>query len=179
MKHKLWPALMLASSISSAAPLVTHIDNLGIVGTDATPVTATETVGIGEFWYSLNFTTDADAAVGSLASIGLEIIGAGFDGGFDAAAYIGPDAPLAVGSDLALAVPVAVSSSPDPAVFVIDAIVNPSTDYSFVVHGTGLGDTSTIASIVGISSVPVPAAAYLFGTGLIGLAGVARRRRVE
>ena len=36
----------------------------------------------------------------------------------------------------------------------------------------GMGDCST----TGVSAVPVPAAAWLFGTGLIGLIGVARRR---
>lgn len=30
---------------------------------------------------------------------------------------------------------------------------------------------------IGVSAVPVPAAAWLFGSGMIGLLGVARRRR--
>ena len=34
-----------------------------------------------------------------------------------------------------------------------------------------------INDVLGISTVPVPAAVWLFGSGLIGLAGVARRRR--
>lgn len=172
-------ALMLALSAAQAAPLVTHIDNLGVLGSDATPIAATETVGIGEFVYALNFTTDPDAAVGSIATIGLELTGSGFIGGFDAFAFTGAGVPLAVGSDLGPLVPFATSSSPDPAIFVIDAVVNPSTTYSFVVSGEGAGATSTVASLVGISSVPVPAAAPLFGAALLGLAGIARRRRAS
>lgn len=39
----------------------------------------------------------------------------------------------------------------------------------------GSGDCS-ISAATGINAVPIPAAAWLFGTGLIGLAGFARRR---
>lgn len=38
------------------------------------------------------------------------------------------------------------------------------------------GNSDVIAIDVQISQVPVPAAVWLFGTGLVGLAGVARRR---
>lgn len=46
-----------------------------------------------------------------------------------------------------------------------------STDATVEYYKTNTG-TMTV-----VSSVPVPAAAWLFGTGLIGLAGIARRRR--
>ena len=38
-------------------------------------------------------------------------------------------------------------------------------------------DTTYNISNVNVSAVPLPAAAWLFGSGLVGLAGVARRRR--
>jgi hypothetical protein len=31
--------------------------------------------------------------------------------------------------------------------------------------------------LVGVSAIPVPAAAWLFGSGLLGLIGVARRKK--
>jgi predicted extracellular nuclease len=39
----------------------------------------------------------------------------------------------------------------------------------------GVGDCST----TGVSAVPVPAAAWLFGSGIIGMAGLARRRELK
>ena len=43
---------------------------------------------------------------------------------------------------------------------------------------TGDGDYDDFVIGAQVTAVPVPAAAWLFGTGLIGLAGVARTRRV-
>ncbi len=61
----------------------------------------------------------------------------------------------------------------------------PAGSYTIVAGGAacndaGAGCTGTFISgtvSVNASPVPVPAALYLFGTGLIGLAGLARRRR--
>ena len=39
-------------------------------------------------------------------------------------------------------------------------------------------ETNTVYSINGVSEVPVPAAAWLFGSALVGLAGVARKRSI-
>jgi hypothetical protein len=41
-----------------------------------------------------------------------------------------------------------------------------------------LGTTQLVVDIETVNPVPVPAAVWLFGSGLIGLAGVARRRKV-
>lgn len=61
----------------------------------------------------------------------------------------------------------------------------PAGDYTIVASGAAC--TTTAAGCTGpfidgtvslnVSPVPVPAAVYLFGTGLVGLAGLARRRR--
>jgi len=43
--------------------------------------------------------------------------------------------------------------------------------------GTIYSDTSTVFSITRVGEVPLPAAFWLFGSGLIGLAGIARRKK--
>ena len=40
-------------------------------------------------------------------------------------------------------------------------------------------DTGDFSGLVGVSSVPVPAAVWLFSSGLIGLAGLARRKKTS
>lgn len=44
---------------------------------------------------------------------------------------------------------------------------------TYAVHFTGIGGTEIV---VDLAPVPVPAAVWLFGSGLLGLVGVARRR---
>ena len=63
-----------------------------------------------------------------------------------------------------------------------DAVAALSTgDLVVGIHAQGLGaglDDRYSESMINVSPVPVPAAAWLFGLGLLGLVGVARRRRV-
>jgi len=58
---------------------------------------------------------------------------------------------------------------------------NPERDYVLLNIGGGrpLGATSSFAgsALVRVSAVPLPAAVWLFGSGLIGLIGIARRKR--
>lgn len=46
----------------------------------------------------------------------------------------------------------------------------------YLLGSTSLGPAGLTGQIFKISAVPIPAAVYLFGTGLLGLAGLARRR---
>ena len=75
-------------------------------------------------------------------------------------------------------------SDPDWAIYVMDIDLN---DFSSFL-GTnpvdrirlGIGNASAVPSFVGAyntAPVPVPAAVWLFGSGLIGLVGVARRKK--
>jgi hypothetical protein len=59
-----------------------------------------------------------------------------------------------------------------------DGVGNFTASWSALVVGgpfNGVTGNWTITGVV--SAVPVPAAAWLFGSGLLGLVGVARRRR--
>jgi len=52
---------------------------------------------------------------------------------------------------------------------------DPNNSYSRATALTGLGALDALAYV---SSIPVPAAAWLFGSGLLGLVGMARRKKV-
>ena len=47
----------------------------------------------------------------------------------------------------------------------------------FAMEVTGFQDTGIIYDNLNFAPIPVPAAVWLFGSGLLGLVGVARRRR--
>ncbi len=54
---------------------------------------------------------------------------------------------------------------------------SPMTTAPFPGQNAAFDFTSISATNTTVSAVPVPAAAWLFGSGLLGLVGVARRRR--
>ncbi|HHH43479.1 MAG TPA: VPLPA-CTERM sorting domain-containing protein [Gammaproteobacteria bacterium] len=55
---------------------------------------------------------------------------------------------------------------------------NYTIDGAFHINGAAFTSVSYVLHLEGtVSSVPIPASAWLFGSGLAGLAGVARRRR--
>ena len=67
--------------------------------------------------------------------------------------------------------------SPDD--YAIGSTLNPSSGEFFAAHVAGFdaGDNLTSAQFAGSTPVPVPAAFWLFGSGLLGLAGMARRKK--
>lgn len=61
----------------------------------------------------------------------------------------------------------------------LTAIVNDPTVFTYdnVIESLGYWTFDSVAGTLTYSAVPVPAAAWLFGSALMGLAGVARRRK--
>ncbi|MFT5396633.1 MAG: hypothetical protein ACI85N_001837 [Gammaproteobacteria bacterium] len=85
-----------------------------------------------------------------------------------------PDAPLVPGGSLEIVFALlAMTSFSD----VVDAIEDGSLRLGFHVRSINLGSGDGGESFVSVSAVPVPAAVWLMGTGLIGLIGFGRRRR--
>lgn len=66
-----------------------------------------------------------------------------------------------------------------PASYAIDSKLKPAAVEFFAAHVAGFdnGNGVTSAQFAGSTPVPVPAALWLFGSGLLGLVGVVRRRR--
>jgi len=62
--------------------------------------------------------------------------------------------------------------------YAIGSTLKPSSGEFFAAHIAGFDETYgvTSAQFAGSTAVPVPAAVWLFGSGLIGLAGVTRRK---
>lgn len=63
--------------------------------------------------------------------------------------------------------------------YAIDSTLNPSSGEFFAAHIAGFDETNgiTSAQFAGSTVVPIPAAVWLFGSGLISLVGVARRKK--
>ena len=63
--------------------------------------------------------------------------------------------------------------------YAMGSYLNPEADEYFATHIAGFDymDGVTSAKFAGSSVVPVPASVWLFGSGLLGLAGIARRKR--
>jgi len=84
-----------------------------------------------------------------------------------------PSIPMGAGASNGVASVVCGVDCGDGDTFTLDyAATVPTGDPS------GFGDVSYALRLTGtVSAVPVPAAVWLFGSGLVGLAGIARRRK--
>ena len=74
------------------------------------------------------------------------------------------------------------NSRQDPLHFSISDLSIEEIDNNFATHIAGFDYSGSVSSAFfhgkDLTPVPVPAAAWLFGTGLIGLVGIARRRQI-
>ena len=63
--------------------------------------------------------------------------------------------------------------------YAMGSLLHPGADEFFAMHIAGFDymDGVTSAKFAGSSAVPVPASVWLFGSGLLGLAGIARRKK--
>ena len=63
--------------------------------------------------------------------------------------------------------------------YAMGSLLHPGADEYFATHIAGFDymDGITSAKFAGSSPVPVPASVWLFGSGLLGLAGIARRKK--
>jgi hypothetical protein len=124
----------------------------------------------------------------NLSIAGLSLLGIGLDGSGDLVSAPTPNLTIldALGVTVVLNRQlingaVGGSCAVEACSISVDAIAIQFSD--FVFGGNLLNGDLTIghseASLAGVSPVPVPAAVWLFGSGLVGIIGVARRRRTE
>ena len=168
-----------ANSLSGSTGTGLDIDGVTQPHLNATnPVTATNTGNITDPWlffstsqFGINFTA-APIVVsytdGTNTTAEIDMSGWRVAWGTDASINMGAGAPAAFTYDNTL----------KTYSFDYTAVV-PSggfsgTQYDLHLEGTFSGD---ITSVIQPSAVPVPAAVWLFGSGLLGLVGVARRRK--
>ena len=75
---------------------------------------------------------------------------------------------------ISLALPVTLSELLSDNIFIDNYLYNSTT---MTVRMPGAGGVLSDNVSIGVSTVPVPAAVWLFGSGLLGLIGVARRKK--
>jgi len=163
-------AVMLVSFSANAA-IITGESSLGGITTNSSEGFLTDYGPNVSFVHSVTFSTDADAFLVSGAAVGLELTGfSGFVGDFTLSLYEGH---LNDTDDTASAIFLASAVGTN-----LDNIsVNPLTGYSLVIEGLAAAtQTNTFSGIVAITNVPLPAAAWLFGSALLGLVGIQRRK---
>ena len=159
-----------ALALSANAQAMTIEASAGATGsgTLADPFVVITPTAPGLFLHTINFDLGTDthfnmtSTVSNLLSFGVPI----FENG--------GDAEFVVGSDTHLAVPL-----PDLGIAPFDFHLHPQA-FSGSVGPEGLipGNGSYTLTMWGSTpaAVPIPAAVYLFGSGLIGLVGLARRK---
>lgn len=169
-------AALLTISSGANAAVVTGDERVNspfklFITTDGEPVVIDETFGPSEeFYHSFRFRTDSEAQQGSSAVVGLDLDGlSGFEGDLVISLYQGNyrEGDTIVGSPIATATGTNLSN----------VGVLASTQYSLIISGlTTATPFNIITGSIAVTSVPLPAAAWLFGSALLGLTMVARRR---
>jgi hypothetical protein len=162
----------LSASITANAALVTSDESAGHPLPSGSVYIFDETIGASTtFAHSIHFSTDGSAGSGSAASVGLELDGvSSFIGDFTISLYEGI---FSTGADTSGGTLVASTTGTN----LSNVAIQINTNYSFIIEGlTGSTPTNVLTGSVGISPIPVPAAAWLFGSALLGLAGMKRRK---
>lgn len=164
----------ICAAMCLLAPLSVHAVSLGSLGNVPPTVSDTRnglTPGSYDDFYTFFAVADITDATISFAldpsSTGIFQAGA-----FSIELYEGVSSPAGI--------PIAsgLSGGGQPSVsFLADLMNNTTytvrTAFSFGINGTGVTADATTS----VNTVPVPAAIWLFGSGLIGLVGMAKRRK--
>ncbi len=165
---------LICTVICLLAPLSIHAASLGSLGNFPPPVSDTRnalTPGAYDDYYTFFVVSDVTDATISFtldpSSTGIFQAGA-----FSIELY---DALFPSGIPIASV----LSGGGQPSVsFLADLTSNTTytvrTAFSFGINGTGVTANATTS----VSAVPIPAAVWLFGSGLIGLIGLARRKKL-
>lgn len=156
------------------APLSTHAALLGSLGNVPPPVSDTRnalTPGAYDDYYTFFAVSDVTNAT---ISFSLDPSGAGF---FQAGAF---SIELYENVTFPTGIPIAsgLSGGGQPSVSFLADLMNNTTYTVRTAFSFNAGAGITADATTSVSAVPIPAAAWLFGSGLIGLIGLARRKKL-
>lgn len=177
--------MLLSLSLSTQAAIITSDENAGFLPTGGIYVYF-EVIGDGiDFAHAVNFTTDSNAQLSSGTVIDLELLGvSGFTGDLTMSLYEGTFQTNDSTIGATLASPSATMTVPATSGGIslanIPVLVN--QNYSLVIEGMTIIDpdpidNNTITGSISVSGVPVPGAAWLFGSAVLGLGCIGRTRR--
>ena len=186
MKYVAAACILLAASVGSAAPVTTYIVDGQLAGFDG--------ITLGSDEYNVRFIEGTWADLVGLDGSGLDFIDlATVTDANNAlvAAYIAnpifnDDPALTVGITISTFTWIYTPFRASGGQIKIHSILNTADADARLFSVLNIGsyyDTTDIAGEVyadwqKVSAVPIPAAAWLFGSGLLGLIGIARRKKV-
>jgi hypothetical protein len=157
--------------IGMLAPLSLNAASLGSLGNVPLLVADTRAgLAAGSYDDFYNFSAVADVTDATI-SFTLDPLGAGFfqAGAFSIELY---DGLTTVGVPIARA----VSGGGQPSVSFLANFTN-NADYTLRTAFSFNADTAGASATTSVNAVPVPAAFWLFGSGLLGLVAMARRKK--
>ena len=156
-----------------------------LTGAVVTPGSYFGTVGTGSFSYDdadiTGIGTETISAAGSSLTVEFTIFGQTFTD-TDDVGNISTGAPdLTLSDGVPVFLDFLISEVPDPPDFNLVAIDEPGVIYIDIWDPSGINLTPVAGGFetdVSVGVVPIPAAIWLFGSGLVGLTGIARRKKV-